>query len=80
MLNRDLTKTSKIKHHTKLKKIFFAKKGHKMFKKADSIDKETGVQKRVKCSAHGGNSDGNGSSLWLNATNKPVGVRAIVFS
>ena len=51
-----------------------------MFKKADSIDKETGVQKRVKCSAHGGNSDGNGSSLWLNATNKPVGVRAIVFS
>jgi hypothetical protein len=50
-----------------LKKIFFAKKGHKMFKEADSIDKETGVLKCVTCSAHCGEilMGRNSSSLWL---------------
>lgn len=50
-----------------MKKIFFAKKGHKMFKEADSIDKETGVLKCVTCSAHCGEilMGRNSSSLWL---------------
>lgn len=45
-----------------------------MFKKADSIDKEIGVQKRVTCSAHCGEilTERSLAPAPQNAANKPV--------